>query len=377
MSRAAGGVAGSVAPGFELVRSTFAEIMESHAPGGGAALAAMVDGQLVVDLWGGETNATGRPWQEDTIGVLFSGTKGVVATALLTLVDEGRMMLTDRVADHWPAFAAAGKTDITVAQLGAHAAGLPYLTQAASASEMADLVTASELLALQAPVTPVGVPTYHAVTYGWLMDGLIRHICHLSAAELVAQRVAEPLGLDLRIGLQGDRDAESRLAELCPAPDFAPSAMAADDPDPRLEQVYARFWANPAAPGWLEAPNPAANGMATARAMATLYGSLVTGRLVSMQTLQEGTATASHGADPLSGRPRRFGPTGYELSGTPSRLGPADDAFGHTGAGGSTHGGWPSLRTGFSFVSSELRLEMRDDRAPRLLDGLHAALRRG
>lgn len=377
MSRAVGGASGAVAPGFELVRLTFAEVLESQAPGSGSAFAAVVDGQLVVDLWGGETNAAGRPWQEDTIAVLFSGTKGVVATALLTLVDEGRLRLNDRVADHWPAFAAAGKTDITVAQLGSHAAGLPYLAQAASASEIADLTTASELLALQAPVTPVGRPTYHAVTYGWLMDGLIRHICRLSAAELVAERVAGPLGLDLRIGLAGDRDAESRLADPQRAPDFAPSAMAADDPDPRLEQVYARFWANPAAPGWLQTPNPAANGLATARAMASLYGSLVTGGLVGMQTLSEGTTVASQGADVLTGRPLRFGPTGYELAGTPSRLGPADDAFGHTGAGGSSHGAWPSVRTGFSFLTSDLRLEMRDDRAPRLLDGLHAALRRG
>ena len=377
MSQAMGGVAGSVAPGFELVRSTFAEVVESQQPGSGAAFAAVVDGQLVVDLWGGETNAAGRPWQEDTIAVLFSGTKGVVATALLTLVDEGRLLLTDRVADHWPAFAASGKTDITVAQLGAHASGLPYMSQAASASDIADLTTASELLALQAPVTPVGRPTYHAVTYGWLADGLIRHICRLSAAELVAERLTGPLGLDLRIGLQGDRVAEGRLADIQRAPDFAMSALAVDDPDPRLEQVYARSWANALDPDWLQAPNPAANGMATARAMASLYGAVVGGRLISMQTLAEGTSTASQGADVLTGRPLRFGPTGYELAGTPSTLGPADDAFGHTGAGGSTHGGWPSMRTGFSLVTSELRLEMRDDRARRLLDGVHATLRRG
>ena len=376
MMRGMGAVAGSVAPGYELVRSTFAEVVESQQPGSGAALAAVVDGQLVVDLWGGETNAAGRPWQEDTIAVLFSGTKGLVATALLTLVDEGRLRLNDRVADYWPAFAAAGKTDITVAQLGAHAAGLPYLSQVASASDMADLTTASELLALQAPVTRVGRPTYHAITYGWLTDGLIRHICHVGAAELVQERLAEKLGLDLRIGLRGDREAEGRLADVQHAPDYALTAMAADDPDPRLEQVYAQTWASVSEPASLQEPNPAANGMATARAMASLYGGLVAGRLVSMQTLAAGTTAASEGADPLTGRPLRFGPTGYELAGTPSRLGPADDAFGHTGAGGSSHGAWPSLRTGFSFVTSELRLETRDDRVRRLLDGLHAALRR-
>jgi len=292
-------------------------------------------------------------------------------------VDEGRLLLNDRVADHWPAFAAAGKADITVAQLGAHAAGLPYLSQAASASDLADIATASELLALQAPVTPVGRPTYHAITYGWLMDGLIRHICRISAADLVAERLAEPFGLDLRIGLGGDRDAEGRLADLRPTPDFGPSAMATDAPDPRVERVYQGTWTAAGDPAWLDTPNPAGNGIATARAMASLYGGLVAGTVVGMQTLAAGTTTASEGVDPLTGRPLRFGPTGYELAGTPSTLGPADDAFGHTGAGGSSHGGWPSLRTGFSFVTYELRLEMRDDRSRRLLDGLHAALRRG
>jgi hypothetical protein len=128
---------------------------------------------------------------------------------------------------------------------------------------------------------------------------------------------------------------------------------------------------------WLQHPMPAANGIATARAVATLYGSLVVGRVIRMQTLAEAVAVASEGPDPLTGRALRFGPSGYELAGTPSVLGPTDDAFGHTGAGGSSHGAWPSLRTGFSFVTSELRLEARDDRARRLLDGLHTALRRG
>jgi hypothetical protein len=80
--------------------------------------------------------------------------------------------------------------------------------------------------------------------------------------------------------------------------------------------------------------------------------------------------------DPLSGRLLRFGPTGYELAGTPSANGPAADAFGHTGAGGSSHGGWPSLRTGFSYVTAELRSEDADQRARSLLAALHEALTR-
>ncbi|HEY0389468.1 MAG TPA: serine hydrolase domain-containing protein [Gaiellales bacterium] len=376
MSRAVGAVAGSVSPGYEIVRATFAEVVESQQPGTGAAFAAVVDGHLVVDLWGGETNAAGRPWQEDTLAVLFSGTKGIVATALLTLVEQRRLLLTDRVADHWPAFAAAGKTDITVAQLGAHAAGLPYVSEALGAADLADLDVVAELLALQAPVTPVGRPCYHAITWGWLMDGLIRHACHTGATDLVREALAEPHDLDLRIGLAGDRDAEGRLAMVSRSPDYQLSAMAVKDPDPRLEQVYARPHLREDDAAWLQHPMPAANGIATARAVATLYGAVLTGRVIGMQTLGAAVAPAAEGPDPLSGRPLRFGPSGYELAGTPSELGPADDAFGHTGAGGSSHGAWPSLRTAFSFVTSELRREGRDDRARRLLDGLYTALRR-
>ncbi|MDX6494565.1 MAG: hypothetical protein QOE17_551, partial [Gaiellales bacterium] len=182
--------------------------------------------------------------------------------------------------------------------------------------------------------------------------------------------------LDLRIGLQGDAEAAGRLARLRRAPGYELSALAVDDPDPRLELVYR----NPPlgdfvdGEGWLEPPVPGVNGIATARAMATLYGALVAGKLIAAPTLAAGLETAAAGDDPLSGRPLRFGPTGYELSGTPSELGPPADAFGHTGAGGSSHGGWPALRTGFSFVTSELRREDLDQRSETLFATLHGCL---
>jgi hypothetical protein len=194
--------------------------------------------------------------------------------------------------------------------------------------------------------------------------------------ELVATDLAGALDLDLRIGLQGDAAAADRLARLRRAPGYALSALATVDYDPRLDLVYG----NPPLgdfvddDGWLDPPVPGVNGIATARAMATLYGALVTGMLVGAPTLAAGVATAAAGDDPLSGRPLRFGPTGYELSGTPSELGPPADAFGHTGAGGSSHGGWPALRTGFSFLTSELRREDLDGRSATLLAALHGCL---
>jgi CubicO group peptidase (beta-lactamase class C family) len=344
---------GSVAPGFEPLRDLFADVVASQGAGTGSALAATVDGRLVVDLWGGTTNPAGRPWQEDTVCVLFSGTKGVVATALLCLVDQGRLVLGHPVSDYWPEFAAGGKAGITVAQMCAHAAGLPYIDRA--------------------PVLPPGHPTYHAITYGWLCDGLLRGLDGRTAQQAVEELLARPLSLDLRIGLAEGDEAAGRLAQLVRAPGYQLSALTADARDPRLQAVYSlpRGFDDES---WLEAPTPAANGISTARSMAQLYGAVVTGQLVRMGTLEQGIAEASAGEDPLSGRPLRFGPTGYELWGTPSRLGPATDAFGHTGAGGSTHGGWPGLRTGFSFVTSELRREDIDGRAEPLLDGLHEAV---
>jgi hypothetical protein len=95
--------------------------------------------------------------------------------------------------------------------------------------------------------------------------------------------------------------------------------------------------------------------------------------LLPREVLELGRRELSRGVDPLSGRPLRFG-VGFELAGTPSTLGPAPDAFGHTGSGGSSHGGWPSLRAGFSFVTAELRLESRDSRARTLLATLHRTL---
>ena len=368
-------VEGTVAPGFEPLHEAFAEVVKSQGDETGAALAATVDGRTVVDLWGGAARG-GRPWRADTLCVLFSGTKGALATALLVLADRGALRLTDRVADHWPEFGANGKGEITIAQLGSHAAGLPWIERRFEAGALADPASLADALAAQAPVLPVGRPCYHALTFGWLCDGLVRRVAGRSVAELVASDVAGRLGLDLRIGLEGDMAAAGRLAQLRRAPGYELSALAVDEPDPRLELVYG----NPpigdivADAGWLQPPIASANGIATARAMANLYGLLATGTLVSEDVLAAALETASLGDDPLSGRPLRFGATGYELSGTPSELGPPAGAFGHTGAGGSSHGGWPDLRTGFSFVTSELRREDVDHRSSTLLATLHGCL---
>ena len=368
-------VRGTAAPGFEAVRRAF---QHSFAEGGetGGAFAAMVDGELVVDLHGGVADlATGRPWGARTAAVIYSGSKGIVATALLLLAERGQLDLAGRVAAIWPEFGAAGKGEVTVAQLLSHCGGLPGVAGPYALDQPRAIARA---LAAQAPMTPVGTPSYHAFTYGWLASELICRIDGRDAGAFVRDEIALPLGdLDLRIGLAPDDPLARERASLREDADFALSAFGAAAPDPRLALVYgttgvrAEVWNDPAV---LALGIPAAGGVATARAMATLYGRLVTGALVDPRTLELGRRAVGIGDDPLTGRLLCFGPTGYEVAGAPSALGPAADAFGHTGAGGSSHGGWPSLRTGFSYVTAQLRNESGDERARSLLAALHGAL---
>ena len=372
---AAPAASGTVAFGFEGVRAAFERNGET-----GGAFAAMEDGELVVDLWGGVADtATGRPWCERTCAVIFSGTKGVVATALLLLAERGQLDLDAPVADVWPEFAAAGKGAITVAQLGSHCGGVPG---SATPFDLADPRGMARVLAGIEPIVPVGSPSYHAFTYGWLADEIVMRVDGRSTGDFVRDEIALPLGgLDLRIGLAPDDELAAERAQLRLGPGFQLGAFSAPEPDPRLELVYGTSLVTPEVwndPRVLALGVPAAGGVGTAPALATLYGRLVSGGgPVGERALELGRRPAGVGDDPLTGRPLRFGPTGYELAGTLSVLGPAVDGFGHTGAGGSSHGAWPSLRTGFSYVTAELRNEDGDERARSLLAALHEALTAG
>jgi CubicO group peptidase (beta-lactamase class C family) len=359
-------------PGFGPVADALAAAVAAGGPG--AALAAVVDGEPVLDCFTGMARR-GRPWTADTLCVIFSGTKGVVATAMLVLCERGAFELDRPVAEYWPAFGANGKGAITVGDVLSHRAGLPGIAEPAAFEDIARPERLHELLAAQAPITPVGTPSYHAITYGWLCDAIARHTDGRRIAQVVAEEVAAPLGMDFRIGTAA-ADLP-RVATLVRAPDFQLSALSGNEaPDPRLELVYG----NPPLPGWndtslLGLEIPGGNGVGTAASLARMYGCLAGGGapILRPETVAAGTSERSLGPDPLSGRLLRFG-AGYELSGTPSRLGSPSDAFGHTGSGGSTHGAWPSLGTGFSLIVAEMRTEDRDGRAPAILDALHRAV---
>jgi len=378
-------VEGFVAPGFEPVAAAFHKNLMARGDTG-AAFAAIVGGEPVADLWGGWA-AVGRPWQPDTVAGIFSGSKGLVAACLLLLLDRGRLDLERPIADYWPEFAAQGKEAIRVRHVVSHQAGLPGLLTPVTAAEATNDRRMAALVANQPAICPPGTRLhYHALTFGWLCGELIRRIDGRSVGQLFAEEIARPLGLDAWIGLPAEHD--DRVALFRRDPSFGTRRSPVDGAG-ACQRLPWSIWENPPRfseplPGntreWRAAEVPASNGIGSARSLARLYACLARGgeidgiRLLSPETVGLGRRLLARGQEPLLGRPFAFG-IGFQLQDEGSPFGPAADGFGHPGAGGSVHGAWPGLRTGFSYVTSMLRdSEMADPRAEALLEALYASL---
>jgi CubicO group peptidase (beta-lactamase class C family) len=364
-----------VEPGFERVQEEFERGFGERGEHG-AAFAAVVDGVPVVDLWGGIADEqTGAPWQEDTVQLVFSGAKGFVAVCLLLLIERGELELEVPVAAYWPEF---GKERVRVRHVASHTAGLPGLRVPVALTDLLDYERMTGLVAAQTPYWEPGSRlAYHALTFGWLCGELVRRISGQTVGTFFAEEVAGPLDLELWLGLPSD--VEPRVARLRRAADFAPATVG--EPDPLYETVYSNppFLTGEYFP-WNEptfhaAEIPAVNAIGTARSVARLYGVLARGgaELLAEETVCLGRTPLADGPCVLTGRPYAFG-VGFELQTELRTLGPPSDAFGHTGAGGSVHGAWPELRTGFSYAMNELRAEGGDGRARRLLAALHEVI---
>lgn len=375
---------GYVEPGFEPVAYAFAENFALRGDLG-AAFAANVDGRAVVDLWGGTADsASGKPWREDTMQLIFSGSKGLTVLCVAMLIDRGLLRLEDPVCSHWPEFAANGKESITVADVLSHRARLPGVRTPLSFDDVLHPRVVEDLLAAQAPESdPRADFIYHARTLGWLCDALIRRVDGRTTGRFFAEEVAGPLGLDLWIGLPAEQESRVAVLEYGPRWDADPNPFPGDDlwasinANPMLYPVREMPWNLP----FLHAAEiPSSNAIGTARSIARLYGALACGgeiddvRIISPRTIARVSAPAASGPDPFDGRPLAYG-VGFQLQTAAMPFGPETDAFGFTGTGGGTHGAWPRAHVGFSYAMSQLRDDPDGDERPRaLLDALHACL---
>src|SRR3954449_12267118 len=193
---------GSCNARFEPLHELFAAELKSGEDLG-ASLAVNIDGEMVVDLWGGWADeARTVPWAEDTIACVFSTTKAMAALAALVLVDRGELDLDANVAAYWPQFAARGKAGIKVRHLLSHASGVSGWDQPVTIDDVYDWDRSTAMLASQAPWWEPGTGSgYHALNYGHLIGEVIRRITGQRPGEFFAAHIAGPLGADFHIGL--------------------------------------------------------------------------------------------------------------------------------------------------------------------------------
>ena len=205
---------GFTEPGFEGVRDVVRRRTSRTARKSAPSFSAYHRGRKVVDLWGGVADeTTGRPWNEDTMAVVFSTTKGVTAICAHKLAQEGKLDLDAPVAKYWPEFAQSGKEDIPVSYLLSHRAGLAWVDGEMTPEEAFAWEPVIAALEAQAPHWEPGTEHgYHATTYGWLVGEVIRRVTGKSVGTYFRSEIAEPLGLDFWIGLP--ESEEPRVAPL-------------------------------------------------------------------------------------------------------------------------------------------------------------------
>ncbi len=285
-------VHGFVAPGFEAVREAFVENFERRNELG-AACAMYFRGRKVVDMWGGVRNgATGQPWEEDTMVLVFSATKGLSAMAMALAQSRGLLDYEERVCKYWPEFAEQGKEGVTVRQLLSHQAGLYALDAPVDRAVVADLDRLAVILAQQKPAWAPGErQAYHAISLGFYESELLRRVDpgHRSLGRFFADEIATPLGLDFYIRLPEEIE-NSRLATIEKF-DLAASTLKAGSLSPvkatldKNSPIYRSMFLNPGPLVSLDddrvyARNlevPSSGGVGTARAIARAYSAFATG----------------------------------------------------------------------------------------------------
>ncbi|KAJ5938134.1 hypothetical protein N7454_004476 [Penicillium verhagenii] len=281
------GIYGTNDPAFDSVRG----LLQKHLASGselGLSLCVNIDGKEVLDLWGGHADvAKTKPWEKDTLTVIWSCSKVVTNLAAILLVDRGLLDVNENVATYWPEFAANGKENVKVSHILSHTSGLPAWDLPITLEEVCDNKTATEKLAQQAPWwTPGEGSGYQLVTQGHIIGEIIFRITGKSLEKYVEENITRPLDADFQYGVSEEQ--WSRTADIIPPP--LPSVGSLD---PASVMVRA-YMGSPLpaevsmTPVFRKAVLGASNGFSNARAMARI------GSIVSL----DGTANGKYLVDP-------------------------------------------------------------------------------
>jgi CubicO group peptidase (beta-lactamase class C family) len=326
---------------FARVRDAFAA---NFADGGdvGASFAVTIDGEFVVDIWGGYSDeAREIPWQQDTIVNVYSTTKTMAALCALVLADRGAIDLNAPVARYWPEFAQNGKAGVQVRHLLSHSAGLSGIDTPLEVEDIYDWDRVTGLLAAQAPWWEPGTQSgYHALTQGYLIGEVVRRVTGVSLGTFFRSEIAQPIDADFHIGL--DPHHFARVGDLIPPPSGAtPVPIGAAD------SIAARTFRSPLinalasrTEAWRRAEIPAANGHGNARSVAKVQTLVANGgyafgkQILSRPGCERIFEEQTNGPDLVLGVPMRFG-MGYGLTSAAMPLGPNPHTCFWGGWGGS------------------------------------------
>ena len=376
VEKSAGDVNGYVARGYEGVRDAFAAAQAADE--GGGQLCVYRHGEKVVDLWAGRDSVNDRPYGQDTITIVMSCTKGATAAVVHRLAERGLIDYEARVADYWPEFAAGGKGDARIWHLMSHSVGLPGLDP--ESGIVADDMLVPErhvpALAAMAPVwTPGASCHYHPITYGSLLNEVVRRVSGKRVAQLFAEEIAGPLGLSFWIGLP--ESEEPRVApHFSPTPGLEGDQLTAFlqgmgiDTSTRLAKVVLSSFQHTSElivsmnnRHGREVELPAGNGVADAASLAKMYAAMIGEvdgvRILKPETVEKARTLRTEGMVPPGdfaklqfGAPTSYG-LGYEFAkDNLPMLGPG--SFGHAGAGGRIGFAHPESGTAAAFVANTM-----------------------
>lgn len=383
---------GHVRPGFEKVREAFQANFDERNEVG-ASCCVTIEGEIVADLWGGEADpTTGAAWEEDTVSVVFSSTKGATAICAHHLIDQGAFALSTPVSEIWPEFGQGAKAGATVRMMLDHTVGVPVLREKLKKDGIYDWDYMCERLAAEEPFWRPGERGgYHGMTFGWTVGELVRRVSGRSLGAYFQEEIAGPLGIDFWIGLP--EEIEPRVAPMIfrrhqqgdPMPPFLEMGMNQPGSIPHL------FLFNSG--GFLghgcntreghAAELGAGGGITNGRGLALMYRPFANGgewdgvSLAGKQTIDAmSEVSAASNLDATLQISVRFGP-GFMKSMDNRGLGiegviMGARAFGHVGAGGSLGFADPENRISFGYTMNRMGDGLLlNDRGQALVDAVY------
>lgn len=353
---------GTCAPAFGKLKDQFANQIKRF--GGGASACVYHRGEKVVDMWGGVAGNDQRPWQQDTLSLVYSATKAVPSTCLHILASDGLIDYDAPVAKYWPEFAQHGKENISVRQLMSHQAGLYQIL--GLMERPSDILNWDAMIDALAGARPLHKPGkangYHALNIGWLIGALIEKVSGMSFKEFLQSRLTGPLGVDgLVIG--SDNDSLPRLADQMGMPSIREYSKIRERykvpefvPAGHLRRIFSRgltpqrlfnYFGDPE---FYRATIPSANGTFDAQSLAKLYAMLANWgefdghRYISPEIIEKAREVQTRRFDRVAIYPLHWR-LGYHRADAVIQNYP--NAFGHYGFGGA--GGWANPEEELAF----------------------------